>query len=74
MNHGFDPASDAAFRATMEAERRWTREQIGLLWKHNAQRREEYQELMRLINSTVKWFAVAAGGVLISIFRAKIGL
>jgi hypothetical protein len=41
MNGGFDPASDARFRTTMELEQKHLWRQIDLLWDHNRKRREE---------------------------------
>jgi hypothetical protein len=41
MSNGFDPASDARFRATIELEQRHLWKQIDLLWDHNRKRREE---------------------------------
>lgn len=84
-NSGFDPVSDARFRATVEAERHWTREQVGLLWHHMGKRRGELQRLderlteeitgvKQSINKFILWLALAVGGVLFSIVRAKLGL
>lgn len=41
MSHGFDPASDARFRATVEMETKYINKQIDLLWDHHAKRRDE---------------------------------
>jgi predicted translin family RNA/ssDNA-binding protein len=45
MNGGFDPASDARFRATVEVKQQHTEEQIRLLWDHNRKRREEIKQV-----------------------------
>lgn len=40
-SNGFDPASDARFRATVEIEIKHVHKQIDLLWQHNHKRRAE---------------------------------
>ena len=68
MSNGFDAASDARFRATVEAEHRWTREQIALLWQHMSKRRDELvradarltgevEDIKRSINAAIRWMA-----------------
>jgi hypothetical protein len=42
--NGFDPASDARFRATMEIKQRHTEEQLALLWQHNRKRHDEIEK------------------------------
>ena len=41
MNGGFDAASDARFRTTVEIEQKHLWRQIELLWDHNRKRRDE---------------------------------
>lgn len=85
MSSGFDPVSDARHKAITEAESRWTREQIALLWRHMSKRQSEIQrvderlsgeiaDMKKSINGAVRWLALAVGGVLFSIVRAKLGL
>jgi hypothetical protein len=56
--NGFDPASDARFRATVEIETKYTHRQIDLLWQHNRKRQDElkasHQELSRRIGKVEK--------------------
>jgi hypothetical protein len=84
MSNGFDAASDARFRAMAEAEQRWSREQINLLWQHMSKRRAEIERaedrlggqieaIKTSINSGIRWLALAAGGLLLQLARAKIG-
>jgi hypothetical protein len=56
--NGFDPASDARFRATVEIETKYTHQQIDLLWQHNRKRQEElktsHRELAKRIGAVDK--------------------
>jgi hypothetical protein len=44
---GFDPVSEARFRATIEVELRHVQGQIGLLWDHHGKRREEIKAVSK---------------------------
>jgi hypothetical protein len=72
--NGFDPVSDARFRAMVEAEQRWGREQIALLWGHMAKRRDEITAIRERINGAILWAAMAAAALLFSLIKPKIGL
>lgn len=71
---GFDAAADARFRAVVEAEQRWVREQVTLLWQHMAKRRDEIAVIRERINGAALWAAIAAGSLLFSIIKPKLGL
>ena len=85
MNGGFDPASDARFRATTEIEQRYTAKQIDLLWQHNRKRRaeiiavqkqltREIEAIKSRINGAIWSFAVAAAGAVVILLKPKLGL
>lgn len=82
---GFDAISAARFQTMVEAEQRWAREQIALLWQHMGKRRDEIamaderlsDEIKAInlsINAAIRWAMLAFGGVLFSVVRAKLGL
>jgi hypothetical protein len=70
----YDAVQDARFRATVEAEQRWVREQVTLLWQHMAKRRDEIAAIRERINGATLWAAIAAGSLLFSIVKPKLGL
>jgi hypothetical protein len=85
MSNGFDAASDATFRARVEAERQWTREQVELLWRSMSKRRGELaaletelsariEAIRERINGAILWAALAAGGLLLNLAKTKLGL
>jgi hypothetical protein len=85
MSNCFDAASDATFRARVEAERDWTREQVDLLWRSMSKRRGELaaletelsariEAIRERINGATLWAAIAAGSLLFSIVKPKLGL
>ena len=84
-NHGFDPASDVAFKTEMKVELRHMNRQIDLLWDHHAKRRretqlaekrlrEEIESIRSRINGGILWAAIGASGVLFQVIRPKLGL
>ena len=84
-NGGFDPASDARFRATVEIEQRYLWKQIDLLWQHNHKRRaeivgaqkhltKEIEAIKNKINGAIWSFAVAAAGAVAILLKPKLGL
>ena len=84
-NGGFDPASDARFRATTEIEQRHTAKQIDLLWQHNHKRRteiiavqkqltKEIEAIKSRINGAIWSFACAAAGAVVILLKPKLGL
>jgi hypothetical protein len=83
--NGFDPASDARFRATVEIEQRHLWKQIDLLWQHNHKRRTEIANVQKhltaeieaiksRINGAIWSFACAAAGALVILLKPKLGL
>lgn len=74
MNNGFDPASDARFRAVTELEIRYLREQVELLWEHMGKRRTEIDAISNRINGTILSAAGILGAILFGVIRAKLGL
>jgi hypothetical protein len=72
--NGFDAASDARFRATIENEQKHLWRQIELLWDHNRKRRSEIEEVKKLIYGALVAFAGAAAGLAFLLLKTKIGL
>lgn len=72
--NGFDAASDARFRATIENEQKHLWRQIELLWDHNRKRRGEIEEVKKLIYGALVSFAGAAAGLAFLLLKTKIGL
>lgn len=64
----------AAFQAKAETEIAQLKEQVKALWQQNAKRAAEVEAVRSQISSGIKWFALAAGGVLWSVVRPKLGL
>ena len=74
MNGGFDPVSDARFRATVEIEQKHLWRQIELLWDHNRKRRGEIEEVRKLIYGALVSFAGAAAALAFLLLKPKLGL
>ena len=85
ISNGFDPASDAAFKAEIKVELRHIFHQIDLLWDHHAKRRgeiqaaekrlaEQIEAIRSRINGGILWVAIAAGGLLFQLIKPKLGL
>lgn len=72
--NGFDAASDARFRATVENEQKHIWRQIELLWDHNRKRRGEIEEVRKLIQGALASFAASAAGLAFLLLKTKIGL
>lgn len=64
----------AAFQAKAETEIAQLKEQVKALWQQNAKRAAEVEAVRSQISSGIKWFALAAGGVLWGVVRPKLGL
>lgn len=73
-NSGFDPVSDARFRATAENEVKHIWKQIDLLWQHNRKRSNEIEAVKKLIYGALVSFAAGAAGLVFLLLKPKIGL
>lgn len=73
-SNGFDAASDARFRATVEIEQRHLWRQMELLWEHNAKRRREIEAVAARINGSILCAAGILAAVLFGVVRPKLGL
>lgn len=81
VSGNYDPVAEARFRATVELEIRYLKEQLALVWQHHTKRRveiaavsDQIEGIKRRINGAVMWFALGAGGIVLSLVRVKIGL
>lgn len=71
--NGFDAASDARFRATVEIEIREFHKQIDLLWRHNRKRAAEIEAVKSRINGTIYSLLCATLGIIAVLLKPKLG-
>lgn len=69
-----DQIGCASFRTAVLAERDWTRERIDYLLRENETRRRDLEKAWFRLFGGVMALAMAACGMLVTIFKAKVGL